>query len=170
MAVQEAPQLVSAPERSIIFFSRRSELRLVKVPVHDLYGPQGQNRGQSKGQTLVFRDGQFRAPIDAPLQLDNGELVEPADLVEFLSSHRLLGDKEEGFWRVDPTAPAPSEAELDALMEAATTGNSSRLALIIEQERAGWGREKIIDVAQKGIERIERIRAEQSKPKPKPTE
>jgi hypothetical protein len=48
----------------------------------------------------------------------------------------LNGNVEEGFWRVDPTAPAPSRAEIETLTQAAIALDSEKL---LAADRAGGG-------------------------------
>ena len=44
--------------------------------------------------------------------------VDAQELIAWMGRHRLNGDRHEGFWQVDPTAPPVSEDEMSRLMDA----------------------------------------------------
>lgn len=158
VAEQDAPAvdsaLVSQPENSALYMSRRSLLRLVlekKVPVR---GPQGEQIDETEGVMLVFRDGVLRVPLDGEVTTETGSKIPSARALEFLDGHRMNGSLQEGFWRVDPTAPPISAAETEKLVEFAIALDADSLRTFIEQERNGWEREKLIEVAEGTLERV----------------
>lgn len=158
-ATPETEQLVAPRETSVLFMSRRSNLRLVKTPIYPQYGPGGGKVGDLKGETVEFTDGTFRCPPQGEIVLADGRKADAAEILAWLESHMRLKDTEDGFWRVDPSAPAPTPAEIDAIVSAATEFDEDRLAAIVEQERAGWAREAILDPAERGLERMREIKA-----------
>jgi hypothetical protein len=146
--------LVSQPDTSVLFMARRRELRLVKTPRYPIYGPAGAKVGENPGQALQFTDGAFRCPREGTVTLEDGRPADAAEILEWLESHRMLNSLEEGFWRVDPTAPPVSQEEMRALMQAAMRLDVDTLEAIVEQERSGWGRSAIIDEAEQAIVEI----------------
>jgi hypothetical protein len=146
--------LVSQPETKTLFMSRRSELRLVKTPRYPRYGASGQKVGEDPGQVIPFRDGVFRCPPTGTVELEDGRKADAAEVLAWLEDHRAIGNIEEGFWRVDPTAPAPSREELQTLTRAAFSLDTEKLERLIEQEEAGWRREDILVIAREAVENI----------------
>jgi hypothetical protein len=140
--------------------SMKHDLRLVVVPRYPIYGPGGQKQGENPGQTLRFNEGVLRVPHDGTMTLEDGRQIDAQTVRDFIERHRLLGDLFMGFWKVDPVAPPISEEEMEQVLDAALNGDADRLRLIVEQERAGWGREVLIRRAEAQIEKIDRIRAE----------
>lgn len=156
----EAP-LVSPADTTVLYLARRSELRLTMKPRYAIRNPvSGQIDGYTPGAWIGFRDGQVRIPKTGTVQmqdtLDGGmsEAMEAEDVHAWLMGHRLNGNREEGFWRVDPAAPPISNEELETLMDAALRLDVDVLEEIIRQERAGWAREQIIGRAQGALDRI----------------
>lgn len=160
-------QLVSRPDTKLLFMCRRRDLRLVRTPRYPVYGASGQKVGEKPGEVLAFRDGVLRVPADGKVVLEDGREVDAASVVEWLESHRLNGDIEEGFWRVDEMAPPPSADELRALMNAAMRLDVATLEAIIAQEELGWQRPGIIDPARESLEQITQALASRE-PDPEP--
>jgi hypothetical protein len=152
--------LVSQPETKTLYMSRRSELRLVKDPRYPQMGPLGQKVGETVGAAIPFREGVFRCPPTGTVELEDGRMADAAEITAWLDKHRLNGNVEEGFWRVDPTAPAISREEIDQLARAAIALDTDTLRRMIEQEEAGWGREDVVQAARNAIENIERAKAD----------
>jgi hypothetical protein len=157
MAVVE--QLVAAPEVSYLYMARRQSLRLVKVPKYPQFGASGQKVGESKGVTLAFVDGVLRVPKDGKIRIEDGREQDAGEVAEWLDSHPLHGDIQEGFWKVDPVAPPVSQDEMQRLMDAALDFDEDRLGLILEQERSGWGREQILTVAEDALRKVVEMKA-----------
>jgi len=155
--------LVTPTDRSVLYMSRRSELRLTKRRRFPVRNPvTGEVEGVSPGEFVAFRDGQVRIPKEGTVtlqdSLDGGTAeVEAADVHEWLMSHRLFGNQTEGFWRVDPTAPPVSQEEMRALMQAAIRLDGDMLREIVRQEREGWGRTQILEEAETALEQIDAI-------------
>ena len=167
----EVEMLVQQPEASVLFISRRDELRLVKEGRYPIMVPNtGQRLGETRGVTVSFAPrGEFRCPESGEVKvMDPGgageATLDAAELLQWLESHRRCGDPNEGFYRVDPTAPPLGQEEQERLMQAATEWDVETLQAILEQERAGWNREQVVRSAAGAIERIEaaeaRVRAE----------
>jgi hypothetical protein len=173
--------LVAPTDSTVLYVSRRSQLRLTMRPRYPQRDPSsGQLTGTTKGAFIGFRDGQVRIPKEGEYvavdTLDGGESAPmPAeDIHDWLMRHRLYGNREEGFWRVDPTAPPVSQDEMRALMHAALTLDADMLNEIMRQEREGWGRSQILEEAQEALDKIQMIAEQQqeepakAKPGPKP--
>ena len=160
--------LVAPADSTVLYMSRRSELRLTKRRRFPVRNPvTGEVEGVSPGEFVAFRDGQVRIPKEGTVtlqdSLDGGTAeVEAADVHKWLASHRLFGNQTEGFWRVDPTAPPVSNDELGALMDAALGLDADTLEEIIRQEREGWGREQILERAQDALEKITAMRSQEA--------
>lgn len=179
--------LVSPTDSTVLFMSRRSALRLTMRPRYKTRDPvSGQQTGETKGVFIGFRDGQVRIPKDGEFvavdTLDGGESdpMPAGEVQDWLMRHRLFGNREEGFWRVDPTAPPVSQDEMRVMMNAATTLDEETLREIVRQEEAGWARDDILSVAREALDRIGEIREQAEaaqreaesakKPGPKPKE
>lgn len=164
--------LVQQPEASVLFIAKRSDLRLTKKARYPIVVPTtGERIGMTPGITVSFApSGEFRCPIEGDVTVMDpggaGQATLPADeLLTWLQAHPRCGDPNEGFYRVDPKAPPLSKAETERLVELATAGDTESLREVIEQERAGWDRQELIEIAQGAVDRLvameERIRAEQ---------
>lgn len=156
-AVESPPTseaLVSQPESSVLFMARRRSLRLVKESILPRYGAAGQKVGEQPGQTVVFRDGTLRVPLEGEMVLEDGRKCDAVEVLEWLEKHPRLKDLNEGFWRVDPTAPPVTGEEMRAIMEAAIELDEDKLVALVEQERAGWDREAVLSTAEDALTRI----------------
>lgn len=179
--------LVSPTDSTVLYMSRRSELRLTKRRRFPVRNPvTGEVEGTTPGEFVAFHDGQVRIPKEGDVRLvdslDGGEATVPAeDVHKWMVGHRLFGNQLEGFWRVDPTAPPVSQDEMRVMMNAATTLDEETLREIVRQEEAGWARDDILSVAREALDRIGEIReqaeaaqreaeAAVKKPAPKPKE
>lgn len=159
--------LVSPTDSTVLYMSRRSELRLTMVPRYPkLNQVTGQKQGDTKGVFIGFRDGQVRIPKTGEYvtvdTLDGGESapMQAEEIHEWMGRHRLFGNQLEGFWRVDPTAPPVSSEEMQAMMDAALTLDEETLQEIVRQETAGWGRAQILERAEDALAKIATIKAE----------
>lgn len=160
-----APEdVVAQPETTVLFMSRRSELRLTWVARHQKRNLHtGADEGVSPGRAVGFKDNILRLPKvgDEVIVYDNinaGPFRAPADeVLTWLRDHPLNGDVHEGFWEVDPVAPAPSKAELTALINAATTLDLVGLDAIIEREAGGWNRSELLEIARGAKSQIQAI-------------
>lgn len=155
-------QLVAARPDVTLFMARRRELRLIKQGRYPVHAPTGQKIGETTGQIVVFRDGRLDVPHEGTMLLEDGRPAEAHEILEWLEKHPRNGDVNEGFWRVDPTAPTPTAVELQALMIAATELDSEKLEELIRQEEDGWARDAILTVARGALDRV-RLMQEQAK-------
>jgi hypothetical protein len=166
-AATASPELVSQPEKSVVYMARRSDLRLTLKSRYPLRNPvTGQPEGTTRGIFAGFRDGTLRVPREGKVvlvdTLDGGESEElDAEFVhEMLQKHRRYGDRSEGFWMLEQPAPPVSPQEIDRLMEAAARWDVGTLEAVLEQERAGWGRADLIATAERQVGRIRAMEAE----------
>lgn len=156
----EMRPLVAPIEKSILYMSRRSALRLTMKARQPIRNPvTGQVEGKTHGIFCGFIEGVLRIPKEGTVTLvdtlDGGESELDAKVVhEWLAKHRLAGNTNEGFWRVDPTAPPITREEFARISEAGAGWDRETLEEIIRQEKAGWAREDILRVAQGTIDRI----------------
>jgi len=166
----EAPEapLVSPTDKTILYMSRRSELRLTKRPRRTVRNVHtGELEGVTQGQYIGFRDGQVRIPKTGTVEiqdtLDGGVFeVDAEEMHAWMRRHRLFGNRGEGFWVVDPTAPPVSQAEMQTMMTAALEVDVATLARIVEQEEQGWQREQILEPARKALDGAIHIREQQA--------
>lgn len=149
-----AEQLVAPTETSYLYMSRRADLRLVRIPRYPIFAGGGRQVGEEPGQMLQFIENTLRVPKDGKVMLADGRRVDSGEILQWLDSHRRYGDVEDGFWRVDPTAPPVSQDELDRLLDAALNYDQDLLEEIVRQERAGWGRSQIIESAERSLAKI----------------
>jgi hypothetical protein len=166
-----ATALVQQPDPSVLFIAKRSDLRLVKTGRYPIMVPStGQRIGETRGVTVAFNNHEFRCQLEGEVTIMDpggaGQATLPAEeLLKFLESHPRCGDPNEGFYRVDPKAPPLGQEEQQRIVDAATAWDVDTLRAIVVQEREGWNREQVIEVAQGAIQRIaeaeERIRASQ---------
>jgi hypothetical protein len=175
--------LVAPTDKTVLYMSRRSELRLTKRRRFPVRNPvTGEVEGTTPGEFVAFRDGQVRIPKSGTVtlvdSLDGGEAeVDAAEVHKWMENHRLFDNQLEGFWRVDPLAPPVSDDEMRALMDAALTLDEEMLREIARQEAEGWGREQILTRVDDALAKIEIIKSQQEeqakveppkKPGPKP--
>ena len=119
MPVAEQQQMVAVPDTSSLFMARRSELRLIKKSIMQTRDAEGRPAETIPGQAVQFHDGVLRVPAGGKMRLEDGRECNAKDVLDWLERHPMNGDWQEGFWRVDPTAPAPSQDELDKLQDLA---------------------------------------------------
>lgn len=155
-ATIERPAAVQGPTTAI-YLARRAELTLVHTPVLPIYGASGQKVNETKGKRLHFREGRLDVPLEGEYVFDNGQRMESAELREWLDAHRLNGDASEGFWKVDPAAPAPSSDELQAIVDLAMALDIDALEATLRTELEGWQREPVIVMARRAIERVRAV-------------
>lgn len=155
-----AEPLVAPGEKTFLFMARRQSLRLIRIPRGTLINPATGQRevGAVPGQAVAFHEGVLRVEKDGEVTLEDGSTAPAADILEWLDKHRLNGNVEEGFWRVDPTAPPVSQDEMRTLMQAALALDEETLRRIAEEEREGWGRSAIIEEAESALGSIEAMR------------
>lgn len=154
---------ISKPAKVAMFAARREDLRLIKVPRYPVRDAGGRQVSESLGEAVQFRRGVLEVPTDGGLMLEDGREIAGADLIPWLEKHRLFGNREEGFFKVEVAAPAPSEEEMQALMNAAIALDEEKLEAILSEEQAGWARDAIVNVAREGVERIRAFKAQAAK-------
>jgi hypothetical protein len=160
--VEIAP-LVAPVEDTVLYMSRRSDLRLTMKARYPMLNPiTGQREGMTRGIFCGFREGALRVPKTGKVMmvdtLDGGEFEMDAEPVhEWLTKHRRYGDMNEGFWRVDPVAPPATREEFARISEAGAGWDRETLQEIIRQESEGWGREDVLRVARGTIARIDQL-------------
>lgn len=158
-------RLVSRPEEGTLYMSRRNELRLVKSPTRSRFNAEGSKIETIQGESVTFRDGALRLPTGGKATIDAGLRVSVDELRTWLEDHRAFGDREEGFWRVDPVAPPVDGGELERLTEITTDLDIPRLEAFIAQEEEGWARPRLLKAAEAALARVNeamtRLRAEE---------
>lgn len=155
-----AEPLVTPGEANYLYMARRQSLRLVRVPRGTLINPSTGQRevGAIQGQAVAFHEGVLRVPKEGQVVLEDGKPADASEIAQWLDTHRLYGNVEEGFWRVDPTAPPVSQDELRQLMDAALNYDVVTLQEIVRQEREGWDRPALIEEAENALTKIEEMR------------
>ena len=167
--VEPDTALVSAPSKTITFLARREELKLVLIPERFRRNAEGDVVETIPGMRLKFDGGILRIPPSGQVKGEKGEVLPAADVLRKLQGdpanpyefppHPLLGDREEGFWRMDEPAPAPTEAEIQMLVDLGMERDQSALETFITQESAGWNRESLLKNAQSTLNRVRELKA-----------
>lgn len=157
---REQELMVATPDEKLLYMGRRDSLRLVLRATRVRRDAEGQAVETIQGAALAFKEGVLRIAREGDVRLEAGNLMPAEDVIKFLDQHPRNGDVNEGFWRVDPTAPAPSQAELDTLVRLATELDSEELQKFIAQEREGWNRTALLETAEGALTRIGKLREE----------
>jgi hypothetical protein len=160
VAAPPSDTLVSQPAREVTYLSARDELRLVHTPTYPIYASNGRKLGEERGITVEFRDKMLRVPLEGQVVTANRMKIDAADLNAWLLDHPLFGDGSEGFTKIAQVAPPVSDAEQDAITQAATMHQVDTLQEILDAERAGWKRPGIIKSIERSLETIERVTEE----------
>lgn len=151
-------QYVSQPTKTTLFMCRRSDLRLVKDPRYPRYGAAGQKVGEFPGAAVQFRDGRLDVPASGKMMLDDGREADAAEVREWLLSHPLIDNTQEGMWVVDQLAPPVSQEEISTLLRISM--DEDALRAIISQEESGWARPALLEPAGEALERLLEITAQ----------
>lgn len=165
--------LVSAPSKLVTFAAKREDLRLVRRARYPRYEG-GLPAGETVGQCIAFVNGRLDVPMEGTVTLEDGRTAPAVEILEWLQTHRLFGDVFEGFFKVEMAAPAPTQEEMQAMVDAAMALDVERLEEIVRQEEDGWARDAILNVAREGVQRIHAFKAQaaaeaaQATPEPEP--
>lgn len=157
-----AERAITKPDLSTTYLSRRTDLRLVLKPRRKQMGMTDggfAQLGESPGVAVQFKDGSFRLPASGPVTIAEGTLIDSDELRPLLEGHRLLGDREDGFWANPKVAPPPTGEELAALTTAAARLDEAAISAMLEEERAGWGREAFLALITSSLERVREVSA-----------
>ena len=157
---REQEQMVATPDTKLLYMARRDSLRLILRSTTVVRDAEGQPIETKQGAAVAFKEGILRVPREGDVRLEAGNLMPAVDVLKRLDEHPRNGDVNEGFWRVDPTAPAPSQAELDTLVRLATELDADELQKFIDQEREGWNRPALLETAEGALTRIGKLREE----------
>jgi hypothetical protein len=158
-----AERMVSAPEREVVFLSRRAYLKLVVKRKQELKDGEGNTRETVQGEHIAFENGILRIPPKGKMRGEYGEVLEAAEVLKYLLgdaesghlAHPLLDDRFDGFWRHEEPAPSPTTEERETLAELAIELDAEGLRRYIDQERQGWAREALLAEAGSALERVE---------------
>jgi hypothetical protein len=156
-ASEEEPaveDIVPRPDSSIVFMARRSDLRLVKTAKQVSYNSAGTKVGEVAGQTVEFRDGVLRVPREGMMRIGDGRSIDVEELLPWLADHPMCDSVEEGFWRVDATAPPLSAAEAQAIQRFSRRLDLDGLASMLDAEREGWARAPVLRVLGETIDEV----------------
>jgi hypothetical protein len=160
VAAPPGDTIVSQPARLKTYAARRSELILVMKPEYPVRGPSGEQVDLTPGIRVAFSAGLLRVPLKGKVTTQQGREIPAAEVLEFLDSHRLNGDRHEGFFEVPQAAPPVSEDEMSQIMLSVAMGDTERLEAVLEAERSGWNRPEIIKGVEQGLSTL-RTMAEQ---------
>jgi hypothetical protein len=166
-ATLEKP-LVGAPDKTVVFMSRRADLKLVVSRKWERKDGEGNVVETIMGKNVKFENGVLRIPRTGKVRGELGEDLEAAEVLAFLLGdeengklpHRLLGDRFDGFWLHEEPAPAPSEDERNALAELVIEQDIEGIERFISQEESGWAREGLLTEARTSLERVKAKAAE----------
>jgi len=166
--LEKPGRMVGAPERAIVFMSRREYLKLVIRRKQDLKDGEGNVRETLPGEHLKFEGGVLRVPASGHMRGEYGEDLDAGAVLKFLlgdpetgrPAHMLLGDREEGFWKHEEPPPLPTPEERETLAELAIELDADGLRRYISQEEGGWGRDALLAEARASLKRVEEKLAE----------
>jgi hypothetical protein len=155
--------MVSAPERAIVFMSRREHLKLVVKRKQELKDGEGNVRETIQGEHLKFEKGVLRIPPRGRVRGEHGEDLDAKAMLAFLRGdeqtgqlpHPLLGDRFDGFWEHKEPPPLPSTEEREAMAELAIELDAEGLKRYIRQEENGWARSALLEEARASLKRVE---------------
>jgi hypothetical protein len=155
-------RMVATRDSTVTFLSRRSELKLVRKPERDQHDMEGNVFNKIPGERLAFRDGQLRVPVGKGVGMagENGEALDATEILHWLERHRMNGDREEGFWKLEEPAPTPTEDEQNTLANLAMDLDIPGLEWFIAQEQDGWKRSTLLGTARQALERAKEKIAE----------
>lgn len=151
-------ELTEMATRPAVFMARRSALVLVQKSEHQKYADTTGQRYTVKGLRHNFKDGRL-------------ETSDP-ELIEWLRNHELFGNSESGFFELEQKAPEPMQ-EMLAIAGAASRADVDALTEIVERERAGFGREMVLQAAEEALGALAEVAEAQppaDPPPPAPTE
>lgn len=155
--------LVAEPPKEVLFWAKRDSLRLTMVARYPERDPvSGQMTGQSKGRFVAFRDFKCYVPQSGKVKLvdslNGGEAeMDAAEVVDWLKSHRLFGDRQEGFWLHEEPAPVVSAEEQQRVSDAATEHDVETLEAMLKAEQAGWAREEFLGTIRHAVDKIAEV-------------
>lgn len=152
--------LISQPAREVTYAARRSDLQLIKTARYPTLGPGNVKVGETPGVAVQFVEGVYRIPLEGKVVTKHGVAVEAAELHPWLQSHRLFDDMQEGFVKVEQAAPPLTAAEIKAVTRAQIRVQPDVLEEIVAQERAGWNRPELIEVAEDALSELRTLQAE----------
>jgi hypothetical protein len=158
--LEKPDRLVSTPDSTVVFMSRRTDLKLVKLRERARRNAEGDVAEVLPGERVAFRDGVLRVPASGKMRGEQGEELDAVGVLKWLLAHPMLDDRFEGFWRLEEPAPAPTEAEQATLAALGMELDIDGLEAFIAQEEAGWAREDLLGVARGSLERAKRMAAE----------
>lgn len=171
-ATADAPgaseQLVAQPDTSIVFCSRREELKLVLKRTIQTYTKDGEVAETISGKRLKFTDGMLRVPRDpkATVRDEHGNEIPAGEVLKFLEKHHLYGNRMEGFWELEQPAPPVSEQELGNLTDLTIALDVEGLVRLIAEEGDGWARVELLNPAKRALKAARAKLAEQAPPPP----
>lgn len=152
--------LVSQPRQEVTYAARREDLRLVKEQRYPVLGPGGRQVSETRGVVIKFTYGQLRLPLEGKVTTEQGHQVDSAEIIAWLDSHHLNGNRDEGFFKVPQAAPGVTDEEIERITEAAMLHDTATLTAIRDAEMAGWRRQAILKVVEKRIAQAEQMKAE----------
>lgn len=151
---------LSKPDPAVTFMARRSELKLVKKPERRIKNHEGDVVEVVPGERLVFRDGVLKLPPSGKARGEKGEAIDATETIAWLEDHPLLNDKNEGFWKHNEPAPAPSPEEIDRLNGLAMRRDAKGIELLISEEQQGWKRSGYLKSAETSLAQVNELLAE----------
>jgi len=145
---------IAQPDQRVVYLSRRSDLRLIRVARQPRHNVAGMKIGEDPGQAVQFVEGKLTLPLEGKVRIDQGREADAVEIREWLEGHHIFGNVEEGFWRVDPAAPPLSAAEMSMFQELVLKLDVEGLRRCLEAERNGWARTDIVAVLEESIEKV----------------
>ncbi len=173
-AVEQDPrELVERPLKEVTFVARCHNLILSIFPeLTDSH--MGMTRKASPGFRLQFIGHNFTITTDARREFDKfvakyGRIyayddedydeIKSRSLEEWIRAKASFNSSNsDGFYELTPVIPEPT-GELLAILDAFTSGDEDRLEAILDVEVAEHNRPKVVEAANKALERLYETRA-----------
>jgi hypothetical protein len=174
-AVEQHPaELVERPPKDVTFVARCHNLILSIFPeLRDNY--MGMARAASPGYRLQFVGHNFTVTREERREFqkfiakygrlyayddEDFEEIKARSLEDWVRAKASFGsNNSDGFYELTPTIPEPTD-ELLAILDAFTRGDEDAIEAILDAEVAEHNRPKVIEAANKALERLYAARAE----------
>jgi len=161
------PPVLSKPKAERVYISRRSDLLLVLVRDKRRVSQETGETGESiQGKRRQFVEGRLTIPEKGVVRGARGERLTAKEAIEhlegrgkpgeddYIEPHDLLGDREEGFFKLPKVAPPMSEEEAQKVVELAIAGDVQALEDLHEAELTGWERTDLLELISDTLSKV----------------
>lgn len=166
-AVAEQPkdeiETPSGPPPEKVYISHRAELVLVlRRDMPHRNAETGEIVDHTSGEHVQFVDHRLVVPLKGWVRGSKGEQLSATKVIAAIEGdeengvppHHLFGDREEGFFLMPQVPPAPTEAEMAAVVDMAMDADTEGLEALIAREEDAWARPEMLELARGTLERL----------------